>query len=95
NEIGIRMALGAQRTRLLRMVLTEVAMLILTGLAIGLAGAISGTRFLGSFLYDVKPNDPKILAAACIILAVTAIAGGFLPARRAANLDPMTALRED
>jgi macrolide transport system ATP-binding/permease protein len=60
-----------------------------------LAGAISGTRFLASFLYRLEPNDPTTLAAACIILAAAAVVAGFLPARRAANLDTMTALRED
>jgi predicted permease len=95
NEIGIRMALGAERSRVLRMVLGEVAILIVAGLALGLAGAISGTRFLASFLYRVEPNDPTTLAAACVILAASAVVAGFLPARRAANLDPMTALREE
>jgi putative ABC transport system permease protein len=95
NEIGIRMALGAQQSRVLRMVLGEVAILIVAGLAVGLAGAIYGTRFLASFLYRVKPNDPATLVAACVILAAAAVVAGFLPARRAANLDPMTALREE
>jgi ABC-type antimicrobial peptide transport system permease subunit len=95
NEIGIRMALGAEQSRVLRMVLGEVAILIVGGLALGLAGAISGMRFLASFLYRVKPNDPTTLAAACVILAAAAVVAGFLPARRAAKLDPMTALREE
>jgi putative ABC transport system permease protein len=95
NEIGIRMALGAEQSQVLRMVLGEVAILIVAGLALGLAGAISGTRFLASFLYRLEPNDPTTLAAACIILAAAAVVAGFLPARRAANLDTMTALRED
>ena len=95
NEIGIRMALGAEQSRVLRMVLGDVATLVVAGLALGLAGAIFGTRFLASFLYRLEPNDPATLAAACLVLAVTAIVAGFLPARRAANLDPMTALREE
>jgi ABC-type antimicrobial peptide transport system permease subunit len=95
NEIGIRMALGAERSRVLRMVLGEVAVLIVAGLALGLAAAISGTRFLASFLYRVEPNDPTTLAAACVILAASAVVAGFLPAKRAANVDPMTALREE
>ena len=60
-----------------------------------MAGAIAGTRFLASFLYRMEPNNPTTLAAACVILAATAVAAGFLPARRAANLDPMAALREE
>jgi ABC-type antimicrobial peptide transport system permease subunit len=95
NEIGIRMALGAERSRVLRMVLGEVAIVIVAGVALGLAGAISGTRFLASFLYGLEPNDPTTLGAACVILAASAVIAGFLPARRAANLDPMTALREE
>ena len=95
NEIGIRMALGAEQSGVLRMVLGEVAILIVAGLALGLAAAISATRFLASFLYRLEPNDPTTLAAACVILAAAAAVAGFLPARRAANLDPMTALREE
>jgi putative ABC transport system permease protein len=95
NEIGIRMALGAEQSRVLRMVVGEVAILIVAGLALGLAGAVSGTHLLASFLYGVEPNDPATLAGACLILAAAAVVAGFLPARRAANLDPMTALREE
>ena len=94
NEIGIRMALGAEQFRVLRMVLGEVAILIMAGLVLGLAGAISGTRLLASFLYRLEPNDPTTLAVACLVLAAAAVVAGFLPARRAAKLDPMTALRE-
>jgi putative ABC transport system permease protein len=95
NEIGIRMALGAGQARVLRMVLGEVAILILAGLALGLAVAVSSTRLLASFLYRLEPNDPTTLVTACVVLAVSAVVAGLLPARRAANLDPMTALREE
>ena len=95
NEIGIRMALGAEQSRVLRMVLGEVAILIVAGLALGLAVAVSSTRLLASFLYRLEPNDPTTLVTACVVLAVSAVVAGFLPARRAANLDPMTALREE
>ena len=95
NEIGIRMALGAEQARVLRMVLGDVAILIVAGLALGLAVAVSSTRLLASFLYRLEPNDPTTLGTACLVLAVAAIIAGLLPARRAANLDPMTALRED
>ena len=95
NEIGIRMALGAEQSRVLRMVLGEVAILIVAGLALGLAVALLSTRFLAGFLYRLEPNDPTTLAAACVILAAAAVVAGFLPARRAAKLDPMTALREE
>ncbi len=95
NEIGIRMALGAEQARVLRMVLGEVAILIIAGLALGLAVAVSSTRLLASFLYRLQPNDPTTLVAACVVLAASAVVAGLLPARRAANLDPMTALREE
>ena len=95
NEIGIRMALGAQQARVLRMVLTEVAILVLAGLALGLAAAVFSTRLLSGFLYRLEPNDPTTLVAACVVLALSAVVAGLLPARRAANLDPMTALREE
>ncbi|HUB31419.1 MAG TPA: ADOP family duplicated permease, partial [Bryobacteraceae bacterium] len=95
NEIGIRMALGAEQARVLRMVLGEVAILIVAGLALGLAVAVFSTRLLASFLYRLEPNDPTTLVTACVVLAVSAVVAGLLPARRAANLDPMTALREE
>jgi putative ABC transport system permease protein len=95
NEIGIRMALGAEQARVLRMVLGEVAILIVAGLVLGLAVAVFSTRLLASFLYRLEPNDPTTLVAACVVLAVPAVVAGLLPARRAANLDPMTALREE
>jgi putative ABC transport system permease protein len=95
NEIGIRMALGAEQSRVLRMVLGEVAILIGIGLAIGLGAAIGTTRFVESFLYGMKPNDPWTLSLAAGVLAAVAALAGFLPARRASRLDPMTALREE
>jgi putative ABC transport system permease protein len=95
NEIGIRMALGAEQSRVLRMVLKEVAILIGVGLAIGLGAAFGTTRFVESFLYGMKPNDPWTLTLAAAVLAVVAAIAGFLPARRASRLDPMTALREE
>ena len=95
NEIGIRMALGAEQARVLRMVLGEVAILVVAGLALGLAVAVFSTRLLAGFLYRLEPNDPTTLVTACVVLAVSAVVAGLLPARRAANLDPMTALREE
>jgi predicted permease len=95
NEIGIRMALGAEQARVLRMVLREVALLIGVGLILGLGAAIGTTRFVESFLYGMKPNDPWTLSIAAAILAAVAALAGFLPACRASRLDPMTALREE
>jgi ABC-type antimicrobial peptide transport system permease subunit len=95
NEIGIRMALGAEQSRVLRMVLGEVAILIAIGLVIGLGAAIGTTRFVESFLYGMKPNDPWTLSLSAGVLALVAAMAGFLPARRASRLDPMAALREE
>jgi putative ABC transport system permease protein len=95
NEIGIRMALGAEQARVLRMVLREVALLIGIGLAVGLGVALATTRFVASFLYGVKSNDPVTLFVAAGVLALVAAIAGYLPARRASKLDPMSALREE
>ena len=95
NEIGIRMALGAEQSRVLRMVLGEVSLLIFIGLVAGLAATLATTRYLSSFLYGLSPNDPWTLGSAAAVLAMVAIFAGYLPARRASRLDPMTALREE
>jgi putative ABC transport system permease protein len=95
NEIGIRMALGAEQSRVLRMVLREVAILVGIGLAIGLGLAVATTRFVASFLYGVKSHDPMTLVFAAATLALVGALTGYLPARRASRLDPITALREE
>jgi putative ABC transport system permease protein len=95
GEIGIRMALGAEPSRVLRMVIKEVALLIAIGLTVGMVAALATTRFVESFLYGMKPNDPWTLSLAAGVLALAAALAGFLPARRASSLDPMIALREE
>jgi predicted permease len=95
HEIGIRMALGAGQSRVLRMVLGEVAILIGAGLVIGLGAALATTRFVATFLYGIKSNDPWTLSLASGVLALVATLAGFLPARRASRLEPMIALREE
>lgn len=93
REIGIRMAIGAQPAEVRRMVLREGAILAAAGLALGLVGALALTRLVASVLIEVRPDDPFALAAALVILGVSALAACWLPARRAARVDPMTALR--
>jgi ABC-type antimicrobial peptide transport system permease subunit len=97
GEIGIRMALGAGGPRVLGMVLGEVVLLVVIGLAAGFAGAIASTRVLEDqkFLYGMTARDPWTLALAVVTLAAVALLAGFLPARRASRLDPMVALREE
>ncbi|MBZ5581146.1 MAG: ABC transporter permease [Acidobacteriia bacterium] len=93
GEIGIRLALGARRGSIVWMVLRQVVALAGAGLVIGFAAAWETTRFVQSFLFGAKPNDPLALSVAVVILGVAALAAGYAPARRAARMDPMAALR--
>jgi len=95
SEIGIRMALGAERRRIVWMVLREMLALAAVGLAIGFTAVWETTKFLESFLFGLKPNDPLALAAAVAILIACAILAGYAPAWRAARIDPMVALRHE
>ena len=95
NEIGIRMALGAERRRLMWMVVREVLVMALAGLIIGLPAAMATTKFVRSFLFQMKPNDPLALGTAAILLLTAALAAGYGPARRASRVDPWTALRDE
>jgi putative ABC transport system permease protein len=95
SEIGIRMALGAKQEVILRMVFREVLLLVGAGMTIGFAVAVASTRLLATMLYDLKPTDPTTLAVAGVTLLAVAALAGYLPARRAARLDPMTTLREE
>jgi ABC-type antimicrobial peptide transport system permease subunit len=95
NEIGIRMALGAQTGQVLRMVLGEASWLAFVGIGIGLGCALGLTRFLDSLLYGLKPSDPATLAGAGLLLLATALAAGWIPAWRASQVQPMEALRHE
>ncbi|HZU25238.1 MAG TPA: ABC transporter permease [Bryobacteraceae bacterium] len=94
-EIGVRMALGAQSGEVLRMILREAAALAGAGLIIGAAAALALTRFIGSMLYGLKPSDPVALGGALAVMLGVALFAGWWPARRAAHLDPMIALRHE
>jgi len=93
REIGIRMALGAQRGDVMRLVLGGGMLVILIGLGIGLAGSLASTRFLSSLLFGVTATDPLTFAGVIILLALVALAACYIPARRAVRVDPMVALR--
>jgi putative ABC transport system permease protein len=93
HEIGIRRALGAQRTRVLWMILRSSLPLILAGVGLGLCGAIAVTRVLQSFLFEVKPTDLATFAVVSVLLAAVALLACYVPARRATKVDPMVALR--
>jgi predicted permease len=95
NEIGVRMALGAQARSVLAMILCEAWLLAVIGIALGLAAALAVTRLLRSELFGIKPNDPLTYCAAALILLVIALLAGALPARRAATIDPCEALRHE
>ena len=94
-EIGIRMALGAQRGDILRMVLIEGLRLALAGVAIGIAGSLALTRVLSNFLYATQPTDPLTYLAVATLLVGVALLACYIPARRAMRLDATTALRWD
>jgi predicted permease len=93
REIGVRVALGAQRSDVLRLILGEGARLAFLGVAIGLAGSLALTRLLAKMLFGVRPSDPLTLAVVTVLLTVVALMACYVPARRASRVDPMVALR--
>ncbi len=93
REIGIRMALGAEKSDITRMVLQRSLLLVTVGAALGLAGALAVTRVLARFLFDVKPTDPATYAAVAGLLLAVAMLASVIPARRAAKVDPLASLK--
>ena len=93
GEIGVRMALGAHRANVLRLILREAALLVLVGVAVGLPTALALGRLVASMLFNLTPSDPATMLGAAAILASAALTAAYLPARRASRVDPMVALR--
>jgi putative ABC transport system permease protein len=93
KEIGVRMALGADRARIIRLVLREAMLLLSVGLAVGIVLSLWAGQAAATLLYGVKPRDAASLVAASILLSVITLAASYLPARRAAAHDPISTLR--
>jgi predicted permease len=93
SEIGIRMALGAGRGDIVAMVLKESMTMVVVGIVVGLAGALAAGRFLSTLLFGLQPTDPMTIGAAVLVMIGVSLVAGYLPARRAARVDPMVALR--
>jgi putative ABC transport system permease protein len=95
GEIGIRMALGAQRPSVVWMMLREVLGLLAIGVVAGLAASLAGGHLITKLLFGLQPNDPAHLAVAALVLGIAVVIAAWLPARRAARIDPMAALRDE
>jgi putative ABC transport system permease protein len=95
HELGVRRALGAPRRHVLGLLLVMGGRLVLMGLAVGIPASLAATRLLRSQLYGVEPTDPLAYAAVALALTSVAFAACYIPARRAADVDPMVALRQD
>ena len=95
REIGIRMAIGARAPTVVRLIMRQGLLMIFLGLIIGLAGAFGLTRYLASLLYEVKPTDPMTFLLASVGLFIIGLIACFIPAYRAAKVDPVTTLRHE
>jgi putative ABC transport system permease protein len=95
HDIGIRMALGASRQSVLRMILRETLLLAVAGLVVGIPCALAASHLIAHLLFNVSANDPLTIAAVGIALATVALLAGYIPARRAMAVDPMLALRHE
>jgi predicted permease len=95
NEIGVRIALGADRSRVLRMVMGDVVRVVAVGLVLGIAGAVASGKLVTTFLYGLEPAEPAVIVLAIVVLTSVALIAGFVPAWRASRLDPVNTLREE
>jgi ABC-type antimicrobial peptide transport system permease subunit len=95
SEIGLRMAMGATPRDVLRLFLWRGMTLAAGGVALGFAGAFAGTRLMTSVLFEVRPTDPAVYAVVAAVLCAVVLAANYIPARRAAKLDPLIALRQE
>ncbi|HEY6333845.1 MAG TPA: FtsX-like permease family protein, partial [Blastocatellia bacterium] len=93
REIGVRMAIGATRPRVMRLVIGQGAIVVAVGLAVGLVGAFALTRLMSSLLYSVTPTDTATFVFVTAVLALVSLVACYIPARRATRVDPMVALR--
>jgi ABC-type antimicrobial peptide transport system permease subunit len=95
NEIGVRIALGASTGGVVRLVFRQGLAFAGIGLGLGLAASIAGTRLLQSMLFQVQPNDPWVYSAVAAMVGVVTLVAGYVPASRAARIDPVAALRQE
>jgi len=95
GEIGVRLALGAEPSSVARMIVGQGGIVALAGIAVGLAAAVAGSRLIASLLYGVSPRDPGVFAVTTLVLLGVALLACWLPARRAARLSPLEALRAE
>ena len=95
REIGIRVALGARREEVLRLVVGGALRPVVAGLIVGIVGAAYATRLLGGLLYNVKPADPSVLAGIAAVLVFSAVAAALVPGARATRVDPIVVLKSD
>ena len=95
NEIGIRIALGAARTQVVQMILAEALVLLAAGLVLGTVGTFFATRTASTLLFGLHPNDPLTIGTSIVLLGAITLAASYVPARRAAGLEPASVLREE
>jgi putative ABC transport system permease protein len=95
SEIGVRLALGAEPSGITRQIVTQGGRVTLAGIAVGLGAAVAGSRLLASVLYGISPRDPAVFATMAVLLLMVALIACWIPARRAAKLNPTVALRAE